>query len=190
MFLQLTVDISQFCKRMDIIELELLSQDDVFLTLIFVLTTFIGKSLETLRQSAEVAFKKYTQKDKSLCKELQENRAEQDKLQQRLNQLKQHEQKLEEDRKKRSEDQQTAEMVRQTYKAPGITFLWRGSFYLCLSSCGEWFFKICLAEYLSNFTGLTVLISFARLRKTWAHREYISPVKSSIYNMPSNFSLY
>lgn len=71
----------------------------------------IGKSLETLRQSAEVAFKKYTQKDKSLCKELQENRAEQDKLQQRLNQLKQHEQKLEEDRKKRSEDQQTAEMT-------------------------------------------------------------------------------
>ena len=130
-YLQLTVGISQFCKSGH--HFELLPQDNVFLTLIFVSTT-LGKSLGTLRQSAEVAFKKYTEKDKRLCKELQENRAEQDKLQQRLNQLKEHEQKLEVDRKKRSEDQQTAEMVRQIYKAPGITFPWRGSFYVRLQT--------------------------------------------------------
>lgn len=59
-----------------------------------------------------MAFKKYTETDKSLCKELQENRAEQDKLQQRLNELKEHERKLEEERQKRSDTQQTAEMVR------------------------------------------------------------------------------
>ena len=59
-----------------------------------------------------MAFKKYTEKDKSLCKELQENRVEQDKLQQRLNELKEHERKLEEERQNRSDTQQTAEMVR------------------------------------------------------------------------------
>ena len=66
-----------------------------------------------------MAFKKYTEKDKSLCKELQENRVEQDKLQQRLNELKEHEQKLEEERQERSDTQQTAEMVRtSTHSGP------------------------------------------------------------------------
>lgn len=74
-------------------------------------STIQGKSLETLSQSAQMAFKKYTETDKSLCKELQENRAEQDKLQQRLNELKEHERKLEEERQKRSDTQQTAEMT-------------------------------------------------------------------------------
>lgn len=83
-------------------------------------STIQGKSLETLSQSAEMAFKKYTEKDKSLCQELQENRVEQDKLQQRLNELKEHERKLEEERKSRSDTQQTAEMVRiSIYSGPG-----------------------------------------------------------------------
>ena len=59
-----------------------------------------------------MAFKKYTEKDKSLCKELQENRAEQDELQQRLNALKEHERQLEEERRKRSDTQELAEKVR------------------------------------------------------------------------------
>lgn len=71
----------------------------------------IGKSIEKLSQSAEIAFKQYTEKDKSLCKDLQENRAEQDKLQQRLNELKEHEQRLEDERKKKTEIQRTAEMT-------------------------------------------------------------------------------
>lgn len=82
----------------------------------------VGKSLETLSQSAEMAFKKYTEKDKSLCKDLQENRAEQDELQRRLNVLKEQEHKLEEERRKRSEIQQRAEMVRLIYRAP--TLVW------------------------------------------------------------------
>ena len=81
-----------------------------------------GNSLETLSQSAEMAFKKYTEKDKSLCKDLQENRAEQDELQRRLNVLKEQEHKLEEERRKRSEIQQRAEMVRLIYRAP--TLVW------------------------------------------------------------------
>lgn len=71
----------------------------------------LGESLETLGQSAEIAFKKYTEKDKSLCKKLQENRTEQEELQQRLNVLKEHERQLEEERKMRSETQQKADQV-------------------------------------------------------------------------------
>ena len=79
------------------------------------LTSMLGKSIEKLSQSAEIAFKQYTEKDKSLCKDLQENRAEQDKLQQRLNELKEHEQRLEDERKKKTEIQRTAEMVRKKF---------------------------------------------------------------------------
>lgn len=71
----------------------------------------IEKSLEKLHQSADVAFKQFTQKDKSLCKELQDNKAEQEKLLMRLNQLKEHEQRLEAERSKETEIQRTAEMT-------------------------------------------------------------------------------
>lgn len=71
-----------------------------------------AKNLETLGQSAEIAFKKYTEKDKSLCKKLQENRTEQEELQQRLNVLKEHEQKLEKERQVRKEAQEKADLVR------------------------------------------------------------------------------
>ena len=59
-----------------------------------------------------MAFKQFTQKDKSLSKELQDNRAEQEKLMMRLNQLEEHEQRLEAERSKETEIQRTAEMVR------------------------------------------------------------------------------
>lgn len=76
------------------------------------LLTIAAKNLETLGQSVEVAFKKYTEEDKSLCKKLQENRTEQQELQQRLNALKDHEQQLEEERQKRKETQEKADLVR------------------------------------------------------------------------------
>ena len=62
-----------------------------------------------------MAFKQFTQKDKSLCKELQDNRAEQEKLLMRLNQLREHEQRLEAERTKQTEIQHTAEMVRSCW---------------------------------------------------------------------------
>ena len=74
--------------------------------------TLAAKNLETLGQSVEVAFKKYTDEDKSLCKKLQENRTEQQELQQRLNALKEHEQQLEEERQKRKDIQVKADQVR------------------------------------------------------------------------------
>lgn len=74
--------------------------------------TIAAKNLETLSQSVEVAFKKYTEEDKSLCQKLQENRTEQQELQQRLNVLKEHEQNLEEERQKRKEIQEKADQVR------------------------------------------------------------------------------
>ena len=74
--------------------------------------TIAAKNLETLSQSVEVAFKKYTEEDKSLCQKLQENRTEQQELQQRLNALKEHEEKLEEERQKRKEIQEKADQVR------------------------------------------------------------------------------
>ena len=74
--------------------------------------TIAAKSLETLGQSVKVAFKKYTEGDKSLCKKLQENKTEQQELQQRLNALKEHEQQLEEERQKRKESQAKADLVR------------------------------------------------------------------------------
>lgn len=64
-----------------------------------------------------MAFKQFTEKDKSLCKELQDNRAEQEKLLKRLNQLKEHERRLEEERSKETEIQNTAEMVRSCWHA-------------------------------------------------------------------------
>ena len=73
---------------------------------------YAAKSLETLDQSVEVAFKKYTEADKRLCKKLQENRTEQQELLQRLNALKEHEQQLEEERQKRKESQEKADVVR------------------------------------------------------------------------------
>lgn len=76
------------------------------------LLTIAAKNLETLGQSVEVAFKKYSEEDKSLCKKLQENRTEQQELQQRLNALKEHEQQLEEERQKRKETQEKADLVR------------------------------------------------------------------------------
>ncbi|XP_078384616.1 uncharacterized protein LOC144667108 [Oculina patagonica] len=74
-------------------------------------TDEIAKNLETLGQSAEVAFKKYTEKDKSLCQKLQENRTEQEELQQRLNVLKEHEQQLERERQMRKETQEKADLT-------------------------------------------------------------------------------
>lgn len=74
-------------------------------------TDIIAKNLETLGQSVEVAFKKYTEEDKSLCKKLQENRTEQQELQQHLNALKEHEQQLEGERQKRKETQEKADLT-------------------------------------------------------------------------------
>lgn len=45
-------------------------------------------------------------------KELQENKAEQDMLQQRLNELKEQERQLDEERNERKKIQETAELVR------------------------------------------------------------------------------
>ena len=59
-----------------------------------------------------MAFKKYTEEDKSLCQKLQKNRTEQQDLQQRLNALKEHEQQLEEERQKQKEIQEKADQVR------------------------------------------------------------------------------
>lgn len=59
-----------------------------------------------------MAFKKYTEKDKSMCKKLQENRTEQEELQQHLNALKERERQMEEERQKRSETQEKADTVR------------------------------------------------------------------------------
>lgn len=47
-----------------------------------------------------------------MCKELRENKAEQDKLQQRLNELKDQERQLDEERNQRKKIQETAELVR------------------------------------------------------------------------------
>ena len=47
-----------------------------------------------------------------MCKELRENKAEQDKLQQRLNELKDQERQLDEERNQRKNIQETAELVR------------------------------------------------------------------------------
>ena len=82
------------------------------LGLMVVSFTIAAKNLQTLGQSVEVAFKKYTEEDKSLCQKLQKNRTEQQELQQRLNALKEHEQQLEEDRQKRKEIQEKADQVR------------------------------------------------------------------------------
>ncbi|XP_073229610.1 uncharacterized protein [Porites lutea] len=73
----------------------------------------IGKNLDTLRQSAEITCKKYKEKDNILCKELRENKAEQDKLQQRLNELKDQERQLDEERNQRKKIQETAELTEQ-----------------------------------------------------------------------------
>nr|XP_058969420.1 trichohyalin-like [Pocillopora verrucosa] len=69
----------------------------------------IAESLDTLRESAEIALKKYTQRDQNLCQKLQQNRKEQEELQKRLNALKENEQKLEEEREKENNTQKRAD---------------------------------------------------------------------------------
>ena len=70
-----------------------------------------AESLDTLRESAEIALKKYTQRDQNLCQKLQQNRKEQEELQKRLNALKENEQKLEEEREKENNTQRRADSV-------------------------------------------------------------------------------
>lgn len=70
-----------------------------------------AESLDTLRESAEIALKKYTQRDQNLCQKLQQNRKEQEELQKRLNALKENEQKLEEEREKENNTQKRADSV-------------------------------------------------------------------------------
>jgi len=67
--------------------------------------------LETLEQSAEAAFNKYTEKDKDLCLRLQGNRTEQEKLRKRLEELSNQEEALENERDVETKTQQRAEQV-------------------------------------------------------------------------------
>ena len=76
-------------------------------SVLFSFKNIAAKNLEPLGQSAEMAFKKYTEKDTSLFKKLQENRTEQEELQQRLNALKEHERQMEEE----SETHEKADIV-------------------------------------------------------------------------------
>lgn len=69
----------------------------------------IVESLDTLHQSAEIALKNYTEKDKELCQKLQTNRQDQEELQRRLNALKEQEQRLEEERDREKKTQQKAD---------------------------------------------------------------------------------
>ena len=73
---------------------------------------FSAKSLQTLSQSGELAFKKYTETDKELCKALQENKSEQEELLRRLESLNQDQFQLEEERRIRKGTQEKAEEVR------------------------------------------------------------------------------